>query len=145
MPCFHHLYVKIQFPKKVVSFTHYGREYHIKAQNKGNTIPLVNSNSAKKAITKSLFAYMIHVKHSQPLYVNEKFVNVNVSSQVDNDNENVNDANHVNEFLHTYNSCVTDEIPNELPPSRGDDDHRIDLIQGSSPPNTAPYRVSLAQ
>ena len=38
-----------------------------------------------------------------------------------------------------------EEIPNELPPSRGEDDHRIDLIQGSNPPNRAPYRVSLAQ
>ena len=31
------------------------------------------------------------------------------------------------------------------PPKRGDDDHRIDLIPGSSPPNRAPYRVSYAQ
>ena len=86
---------------------------------------------------------MIHVRDSLPLYVNEKFVNVNVSSQVDNND--VNDANCLNEFLHTYSSCFADEIPNELPPSRGDDDNRIDLIQGSSPPNRAPYRVSLAQ
>ena len=38
-----------------------------------------------------------------------------------------------------------DEIPNEIPPIRGDDDHRIELIQGSSPPNKAPYRVSMDQ
>ena len=43
-PWFHHLYAKIQFQEKVVSFTHYGREYSIKAQNKGNAIPLVNSS-----------------------------------------------------------------------------------------------------
>ena len=126
MPWFHDLYAKNQFPNKVITFTHYGREYSIKAQNKGNTIPLVNSNFAKKVIKKSLFAYMNHVKESLPLYVNENSVNVNVSSQVDNNN--VNDANHLNEFLHTYNSCFVDEIPNELPPSRGDDDHRIELI-----------------
>ncbi|MCO5567413.1 hypothetical protein L7F22_021104 [Adiantum nelumboides] len=35
--------------------------------------------------------------------------------------------------------------PSELPPKRGDDDHRIDLIPGSSPPNKPPYRVSQAQ
>ena len=88
---------------------------------------------------------MIHVKHSQPLYVNENSVDVNVSSQVMDNNNGVDDANHLNEFLHSYSSCFAHKIPNKLPPSRGDDDHRIDLIQGSSPPNRAPYRVSLAQ
>ena len=92
MPWFHHLYAKIQFPEKGILFTHYGREYIIKAQHKGNTIPLVNSNYAKKAIKKSLFAYMIHVKDSLSLNVNENSMNVNLSSQVDNDNNNVNDA-----------------------------------------------------
>ena len=86
---------------------------------------------------------MIHVKDSQPLYVNENSVDVNVSSQVVNDNSDVHDANKLNEFLHSYSSCFADKIPNKLPPSRGDDDHRIDLIQGSSPPNRAPYKVSL--
>ena len=134
MPWFHCLYAKIQLPKNIVSFTHQGREISIKAQHKGNTIPIVNSNFAKKAIKKSLFVYMIHVKDSQPLYVNENSVDVNVSSQVVNNNNGVDDANNLNEFLHTYSSCFVDEIPNELPPSRGDDDHRIDLIQGSSSP-----------
>ena len=47
--------------------------------------------------------------------------------------------------MHTYHSCFVDKIPNKLLPIRGDDDHRIELIQGSSPPNKAPYRVSMAQ
>ncbi|MCO5603700.1 hypothetical protein L7F22_057851 [Adiantum nelumboides] len=38
-----------------------------------------------------------------------------------------------------------DDIPGELPPKRGDDDHMIELIQGRSPPNKPPYRVSQAQ
>ncbi|MCO5613170.1 hypothetical protein L7F22_067446 [Adiantum nelumboides] len=33
----------------------------------------------------------------------------------------------------------------QLPPKRGDDDHTIELIPGSSPPNKPPYRVSQAQ
>ncbi|MCO5594398.1 hypothetical protein L7F22_048428 [Adiantum nelumboides] len=41
--------------------------------------------------------------------------------------------------------CFADEIPNDLPPSRGEDDHKIELIPGSSPPNRPPYRVSYAQ
>ena len=84
---FHSLYAKIQFPEKIVSFTQNGREISIK-------VPIETSNSAKKLIKKSLFAYMLYVKDSQPLYINEKSLNVNVSSQVDNNN--VNDANHLN-------------------------------------------------
>ncbi|MCO5582304.1 hypothetical protein L7F22_036196, partial [Adiantum nelumboides] len=38
-----------------------------------------------------------------------------------------------------------DNIPGELPPKRGDDDHAIELIPGSSPPSKPPYRVSQAQ
>ncbi|MCO5582972.1 hypothetical protein L7F22_036877 [Adiantum nelumboides] len=39
----------------------------------------------------------------------------------------------------------SNDIPGELPPKRGDDDHMIELIPGSSPPNKPPYRVSQAQ
>ena len=72
-------------------------------------------------------------------------MDVAISSQIVKNHNVVNDTNKLNEFLHSYSSCFFDKIPNELPPSRGEDDHRIDLIQGSTPPNTAPYRVSLAQ
>ena len=144
MPWFHRLYANIKLPEKIVSFTHNGREIRINAQHKGNSIPIVTSDFAKKLIKKSLFAYMLYVKDSQSLHVNENPVDVAISSQVINDHNVVNDTSNLNEFLHSFNSCFVDEIPNELPPSRGDDDHTIDLIQGSSPPNRAPYRVSLA-
>ncbi|MCO5596258.1 hypothetical protein L7F22_050318 [Adiantum nelumboides] len=48
-------------------------------------------------------------------------------------------------FLNEHAHCFSETIPVELPPSRGVDDHRIDLILGTSPPNRPPYRVSLAQ
>ena len=80
MPLFHSLYAKIQFPNKVVTLTHYGKEYSIKAQNKGNTIPLVNRDAAEKVIKKSLFAYIIHVKESPSPCVNENFVHDDVST-----------------------------------------------------------------
>ena len=48
-------------------------------------------------------------------------------------------------FLKGYKDCFSTELPDELPPMRGDDDHRIDLIPGSSTPNRAPYLVSYAQ
>ena len=56
-----------------------------------------------------------------------------------------NDAFKLNDFLKTYDSCFMDSILDELPPLWGVDDHRIDLLQGSSPPNKTPYHVSLAQ
>ncbi|MCO5607167.1 hypothetical protein L7F22_061360 [Adiantum nelumboides] len=40
---------------------------------------------------------------------------------------------------------ASDEIPKELPPSRVEDDHKIEFIPGSSPLNRPPYRVSYAQ
>ena len=102
MPWFHRLYAKIQFLDKVVTFTHYGRKYTTKAQNKGNTIPLVNSDAAKKVIKKSLFAYIIHVKDSPSPCVNENSLHDNVSTQVNVHNDD-DDAHHLrlNEFLHT--------------------------------------------
>ncbi|MCO5564612.1 hypothetical protein L7F22_018277 [Adiantum nelumboides] len=48
-------------------------------------------------------------------------------------------------FLNQFQDVFIDDIPGELPPKRGDDDHMIELIPGSSPPNTPPYRVSQAQ
>ena len=85
---------------------------------------------------------MIHVKDSPSLLVNENFVDVAISSQVVHNHNIVNDTSNLNEFLHSFNSCFADEIPNKLPPSRGEDDHSIDLVPGSSPPNKPPYRVS---
>ena len=70
----------------------------------------------------------------------------NVPIQVNvHNNDDDDDAQHLhlNEFLHTYDACFAYEIPNKLSPIRGDDDHRIELIQGSSPPNNVPYRVSM--
>ena len=48
-------------------------------------------------------------------------------------------------FLSEYQDIFTNDIPGELPPVRGDDDHMIELLPGSSPPNKPPYRVSQAQ
>ncbi len=48
-------------------------------------------------------------------------------------------------FLSEYQDIFIEDMPNELPPSRGEDDHSIDLVPGSSPPNKPPYRVSWAQ
>ncbi|MCO5590414.1 hypothetical protein L7F22_044383 [Adiantum nelumboides] len=51
----------------------------------------------------------------------------------------------LSKFLNQFQDVFIDDIPGELPPKRGDDDHAIELILGSSPPNKLPYRVSQAQ
>ncbi|MCO5567985.1 hypothetical protein L7F22_021681 [Adiantum nelumboides] len=51
----------------------------------------------------------------------------------------------LSKFLNQFQDVFIDDIPGELPPKRGDDDHVIELIPGSSPPNKPLYRVSQAQ
>ena len=48
-------------------------------------------------------------------------------------------------FLNDYSDCFTKSILRELPPLRGDDDHKIDLITGVPSPNKPPNRVSPSQ
>ena len=45
----------------------------------------------------------------------------------------------LNSFLDEYVHCFFETIPIELPPPRGVDDHKIDLILDTSPPNRPPY------
>ena len=67
-------------------------------------------------------------------------VNNNLNLEVNSTHEGKQD-----EFLKQYQDCFADSLPSELPPERGTDDHRIDLIPGSAPTNRPPYRVSRAQ
>ena len=66
-------------------------------------------------------------------------------SQKANTNVSLNEEMHYMSFLQAYSDCFSDSIPDELPPSRGEDDHRIELVLGSAPPNRPPYHVSRAQ
>ncbi|MCO5557861.1 hypothetical protein L7F22_011433 [Adiantum nelumboides] len=47
-------------------------------------------------------------------------------------------------FLQQYSDCFSDSLPSQLSQERPED-HAIDLVPGSSPPNRPPYRVSVAQ
>ncbi|MCO5546749.1 hypothetical protein L7F22_000185 [Adiantum nelumboides] len=107
---------------------------YINAQESGRSTPLVNDHAFDKSIKSSVFAYMIFVKDSLN-GVDETQVNEN-GMQLDLELSN---------FLNQFQDVFTDDIPGELPPKRGDDDHMIELIPGSSPPNKPPYRVSQAQ
>ncbi|MCO5593953.1 hypothetical protein L7F22_047972 [Adiantum nelumboides] len=110
------------------------KDMYINAQESGSSIPLVNDQAFDKSIKSSISAYMIFVKDSLN-GVDETQVNEN-GMQVDLGLSN---------FLNQFQDVFIDDIPGEIPPKRGDDDHMIELIPGSSPPNKPPYRVSHAQ
>ena len=132
MPWFHRMRAKLSLPNRFISFQHDDQEVKLRVDEKGHTIPLVSHVSIHKAIKSAAFAYMVYVKDTS---LNSSSSNLSNLSQ-DEINQKV--------FLDEYASCFTDSIPGELPPSTGDD-HRIDLIPSTTPPNKPPYRVSLPQ
>ncbi|MCO5573729.1 hypothetical protein L7F22_027503 [Adiantum nelumboides] len=133
-PWFDRLAASIKFLERRISFKFREKNMYIDAQESGNTIPLVHTHAFDKSIKSSIFVYMIFVKDSLS-DVNKKQVN---ESGLQEDLE-------LSKFLNQFQDVFIDNIPGELPPKQGDDDHAIELIPGSSPPNKPPYRVSQAQ
>ncbi|MCO5579770.1 hypothetical protein L7F22_033632 [Adiantum nelumboides] len=132
-PWFDHLAASIKFPERKISFKFREKDMYINAQESG-TIPLVNDQAFDKSIKSFVSAYMIFVKDSLN-GVDETQVNEN-GMQVDLELSN---------FLNQFQDVFIDDIPRELPPKRGDDDHMIEFIPGSSPPNKPPYRILQVQ
>ncbi|MCO5560630.1 hypothetical protein L7F22_014246 [Adiantum nelumboides] len=133
-PWFDRLAASIKFPERRISFNFREKNMYIDAQESGNTIPLVHTHAFDKSIKSSISVFMIFVKDSLS-DVNKTQVNESGSKE---DLE-------LSKFLNQFQDAFIDDIPGELPPKRGDDDHAIELILGSSPPNKPPYRVSQAQ
>ncbi|MCO5554914.1 hypothetical protein L7F22_008452 [Adiantum nelumboides] len=123
-PWFDYLAASIKFPEKKISFKFREKDMYIAAQESGSTIPLVNDQAFDKVIKGPIFTF-----------VNKTQAN---ESSMHEDLE-------LSKFLNKFQDVFIDDIPRELPPKRGDDDHAIELILGSSPPNKPPYRVSQAQ
>ncbi|MCO5568579.1 hypothetical protein L7F22_022278 [Adiantum nelumboides] len=133
-PWFDRLAASIKFPERRISFKFREKNMYIDAQKLGNIVPLVHTHAFDKSIKSSIFVYMIFVKDSLS-DVNKTQVNESGSQE---DLE-------LSKFLNQFQDVFIDDIPGELPPKRGDDDHAIELIPGSSPLNKPPYRVSQAQ
>ncbi|MCO5554560.1 hypothetical protein L7F22_008090 [Adiantum nelumboides] len=133
-PWFDRVAASIKFPERRISFKFREKNMYIDAQESGNTLPLVHTHAFDKSIKSSISVYMIFVKDSLS-DVNKTQVNESGSKE---DLE-------LSKFLNQFQDIFIDDIPGELPPKRGDDDHAIELIPGSSPPNKPPYRVSQAQ
>ncbi|MCO5591858.1 hypothetical protein L7F22_045851 [Adiantum nelumboides] len=133
-PWFDRLAASIKFPERKISFKFREKDMYIVAQESGSSKPVVNDQAFEKSIKSSISAYMIFVKDSLS-DVNKTQLN---ESGMHEDLE-------LSKFLNQFQDVFIDEILGELPPERGDDDHAIELIPGSSPPNKPPYRVSQAQ
>ena len=122
-----------------ITITCRGRKIVIKIEAKGNTIPIVSSDSAQKLIKSSLFAYFICVRSPPPF-------NSSLSQEVQVNNLNVSNDNlhndtckvEVESYLKQYKDCFSYELPSKLPLVHNEDDHRIDLIPGSKNPHASP-------
>ena len=68
-----------------------------------------------------------------------------VNSLPSNVSDSSKEASSLKLFLDESMDCFIDTILRGLPLSRREDDHKIELITGSSSPKKPPYRVSLAQ
>ncbi|MCO5606851.1 hypothetical protein L7F22_061042 [Adiantum nelumboides] len=133
-PWFDRHAISIKFRERRISFKFRKKDMHIVAQESGSIIPLVNDQAFDKPIKSSISVYMIFVKDS--------LSDVN-KTQVDENG--MHEDLELSKFLNQFQDVFIDDIPRELPPKRGDDDHTIELVLGSSPPNKPPYRVSQAQ
>ena len=94
---------------------------------------MVNHVQIQKAIKSTVCAYLIFAK--------------DVSNACDDMTTKVetNEQKEQRKFLDDHKECFSETIPMVMPPSRGDDNHKIDFILRTSPPNRPPYRVSYAQ
>ncbi|MCO5587306.1 hypothetical protein L7F22_041254 [Adiantum nelumboides] len=133
-PWFDRLATSIKFPERRISFKFRENNMYIDAQESGNTIPLVHTHAFDKSIKSSISVYMIFVKES-----------LSDANKTQVSESGLQEDLELSKFLNQFQDVFIDNIPGELPPKRGDDDHAIELIPGSSPPNKPPYRVSQAQ
>ncbi|MCO5560870.1 hypothetical protein L7F22_014490 [Adiantum nelumboides] len=116
-PWFDRLAASIKLPERRISFKFREKNMYIDAQESGNTIPLVHTHAFDKSIKSSISVYMIFVKDFLS-DVNKTQVNESGSKE---DLE-------LSKFLNQFQDVFIDDIPGELPPKRGDDDHAIELI-----------------
>ncbi|MCO5596399.1 hypothetical protein L7F22_050460 [Adiantum nelumboides] len=105
-----------------------GKTLILDVKLKGESIPTVSASAISSVMKKHLSAYLIFAREV---------------SDCDESNLSVLDKER-SMFLQQYSDCFSDSLPSQLPPERLED-HAIDLVPGSSPPNRPSYRVSAAQ
>ena len=116
-PWFHRMYAKLEYPSRDITITCRGRKIIFKTKAKGNTIPIVSSDSAQKIMKSSLFAYLICVQSPQSFESSS-------SQELEVETINISNANlhnnacdeQVKSYLKQYQDCFSDELPSKLPP-----------------------------
>ncbi len=113
---FDRLGASMKFLERQISFTLKDKKMELNVNALGHTIPIVNTLSFYKSIKSSISSYMIFVKECD----------------LDNKSSNVsNEESNQVRFLNEYQDIFIEDMPNELPSSRGEDDHSIDIVPGS--------------
>ena len=128
MPWCYRVSAVVDTRNKKVKLTHRKKEHHLDVKLKGESIPLVSASAISKVMKKHLSAYFVFVKEKQE--ENESNLSTLDKERLD--------------FIKSFQDCFSEALPGELPPERPED-HGIDLIPASTPPNRPPYRVSAAQ
>ncbi|MCO5552285.1 hypothetical protein L7F22_005797 [Adiantum nelumboides] len=113
---------------KKITIQSRGKALILDVKLKGESIPTVSASAITFVMKKHLFAYLVFAREV---------------SDCDESNLSVLDKER-SMFLRLYSDCFSDSLPSQLPPKRPED-HAIDLVPGSSPPNRPSYKVSAAQ
>ncbi|MCO5582115.1 hypothetical protein L7F22_036005 [Adiantum nelumboides] len=105
-----------------------GKTLILDVKLKGESIPTVSASAISSVMKKHLSAYLVFAREVS-----------------DCDESNLSVLNKERSmFLQQYSDCISDSLPSQLSPERPED-HAIDLVPGSRPTNSPPYRVSAAQ
>ncbi|MCO5607798.1 hypothetical protein L7F22_061999 [Adiantum nelumboides] len=105
-----------------------GKTHILDVKLKGESIPTVSASSITSVMKMHLSAYLGFAREV---------------SDCDESNLSVLDKER-SMFLQQFSDCFSDLLPSQLPAERPED-HAIDLVPGSSPPNRPLYSVSAAQ
>ncbi|MCO5594207.1 hypothetical protein L7F22_048232 [Adiantum nelumboides] len=119
IPWCYRLHVVDTFHKKI-TLVHRGKTHVLDVKLKGESVPVVSASAISSVIKNHLSAYLVFAKE-----VHEVESNL---SKLDKDRA---------AFLNGFSDCFSDSLPDELPPERPED-HRIDVVPGSSPLNRPP-------
>ncbi|MCO5592344.1 hypothetical protein L7F22_046345 [Adiantum nelumboides] len=105
-----------------------GKTLILDVKLKGESIPTVSASAISSVMKKHLSAYLAFEREVSDCDESNLSLLIKERSML----------------LQQYSDCFSHSLPSQLPPERPED-HAIDLVPGSSPPNRPPYRVSAAQ
>ncbi|MCO5570450.1 hypothetical protein L7F22_024172 [Adiantum nelumboides] len=127
IPWCYRLHVVVDIFHKKITLVHRGKTHVLDVKLKRESVPIVSTSAISSVIKNNLSAYLIFAKEVHEIEFN--------FSKLEKDRT---------AFLNGFSDCFSNSLPDELPPKRPED-HSIDLVPGSSPPNRPSYRVSAAQ